>query len=177
MMHPAQLPPVIQGNCLEKGYKFNQLSLYWAKKSDLGPLGVGGLKIKATPTLNEGCTNESGEPCYYDNYSIDSANVHPVNFPEDVGMYYTSDADPKTGESITYSIAGICGNELILYRSGQTTSYGLSSRKETFPAPTLPCKKAPPQPNPQPVPATPQPAMGFFESIVCFFKSLFGASC
>ena len=154
--------------CLTKGYKFNSLSIYW---------------------------NTKDKP-----NSIDPSHL----LLEDVEPYggYVDQSNPLVNEDIEYSIAGFSGEKLVIYKSKQTSEYNDGSPKkvETFasslkniepnkqtpqpnkitPTPT-PSPKITPAPSDQPI-VTPAPSpepikRGFWQSIICFFRGLFGRGC
>lgn len=91
---------------------------------------------------------------------------------------YVDDKNPLVKENIEYSIAKNSDGKLILYKSKQISDYnnGAAEKVETFQNPQQPVKVTP---TPTPAPVTPvQPVkLGFWQSVLCFFESLFGKNC
>lgn len=161
MVESSETNQIKNNECLSKGYKFNSLKIYW--------------NTKDRPN------------------SIDQNNL----LLDNVEVYggYIDQNNPLEKEEIEYSIAGFSSGKLILYKSKQTQEYnnGTPKKVETFANPlknTEPNKVTPTpkpspnitnkptdQPNVAPTPA-PQPVKrGFWQSIACFFRGLFGKSC
>lgn len=164
-----EINPIKNNECLSKGYKFNSLAIYW--------------NTKDKPNL------------------IDQNNLLLNN----VEVYggYIGQGNPLVKENIEYSIAGYSGGKLVLYKSKQISEYnnGMPTKVEAFanplentrpnnqnqqqkkiapsPAPSLSINKTNDQPNIAPTPApSPEPVKrGFWQSVACFFKDLFGGSC
>lgn len=150
--------------CLTKGYKFNSLSIYWTTKEKFNSLDLKNLKLTDITLLLE--------------------NIEPYGG-------YVNENNPLIKEDVEYSIAGFSGGKLILYKSKQTSEYnnGTPKKVETFtnpqqnkitPTPT-PSPKITPVPSDQPV-VTPAPSpepvkRGIWQSIICFFRGLFGRGC
>lgn len=155
--------------CLSKGYKFNTLNIYW---------------------------NTKDEPNTIDPDKILLEDVEPYGG-------YVNENNPLVKEIIEYSIAGFNDDKLVLYKSKHTSQYsdGTPSKVETFASPlqnTQPINKDQQQkevnPTPTPTPnigetnsqtntdpssdPLPEPVQrGFWQSVICFFRSLFGKSC
>lgn len=83
-------------------------------------------------------------------------NIEPFGGHVDQG-------NPLIREEIEYSIAGFSGEKLVLYKSKHTLEYnnGTPKKVETFNSPLT---------NPSPTPVK----RGFWQSIIYFFRSLFG---
>ncbi|OQB44267.1 MAG: hypothetical protein BWY03_00238 [Parcubacteria group bacterium ADurb.Bin159] len=152
--------------CWTKGYKFNSLKIYWNTK--------------------------------------DKSNIIDPNnlLLDDIETYggYVDRSNPLVKENIEYSIAGFSDGKLILYKSKQISEYndGTPMKVETFanplknnepnnqnnqqitPTPNPPSQITP-IPNEQPnIPPTPSPTpvkIGFWQTIICFFRNLFGRGC
>jgi len=154
--------------CLADGHRSNSLSIYWTTKEKFNSIDLENLKLTDITLLLEII---------------------------EVSESYISDSNPLMGEYIEYSIAGFSGEKLIFYKSKQTSEYNDGSPKkvETFsnplgdkelnkinPTPT-PSSEITPTPFDQPIiPPTPSPEpvkRGFWQSIACFFRGLFGRSC
>lgn len=142
---------VKNNECLTKGYKFNSLSIYWNTKNK----------------------SNSVEP---DNLLLE--NVEPYGG-------YVDQNNPLVKEDIEYSIAGFSSGKLVLYKSKQTSEYnnGTPKKVETFSNPlgNKEPNKITPAPSDQPI-VTPAPSpesvkRGFWQSIICFFRGLFGRGC
>ncbi len=153
--------------CLTKGYKFNTLSIYWNTKDKQN--------------------------------TIDSDKI----LLKDIEPYggYIDENNPLVKEDIEYSIAGFNGGKLVLYKSKQGSEYNDDTptkvetfakplqntqpknqdqqQKEVKPTPTPNIDKTNDQSNTTPLPEPfHEPAKkGFWQSIVCFFRSLFGKGC
>jgi len=113
--------------------------------------------------------------------NIDSIAYEGINFSSDLNLLTekfafgegsVDNSNPLVKRDIEYSIAESSDGKLTLYKSKQTSEYndGTPKKIETFnntqPTPT-------PQPTPEPTPVK----RGFWGSIGCFFKSIFGGSC
>ena len=165
--------------CLDKGYKFNTLSIYWTTKEKFDSLNLKGLKLDCEKVESSGRDGE-GNPLYYDVYSPADLTL----LLEDVEPYggYVSIINPLIKETIEYSVAGYSDGKLVVYISKRTSEYsmGLSEKVETFEKPNINNKESinhtsAPEPiqNPEPQPVE----KGFWNSISCFFERLFGGSC
>ena len=168
MVQGSEITQIKNNECLSKGYKFNSLKIYWNTKDNPN--------------------------------SIDQNNL----LLDNVEIYdgYVDQDNPLVKEDIEYSIADFSGGKLILYKSKQTSEYNNGTKKkvETFanslkntqpnnqnPQPT----KITPTPTPSPnitneptnqpnitPPPSPEPIKrGFWQSIICFFRGLFGRGC
>jgi len=152
---------VKNNECLTKGYKFNSLSIYWNTKDKPNSVEPNNLLLE---------------------------NVEPYGG-------YVDQNNPLVKENIEYSIAGFSGGKLVLYKSKQISEYnnGTPKKIETFsnplgnkepnkitPTPT-PSTKITPAPSEQPIVPTPIPEpvakRRFWQSIICFFRGLFGRGC
>jgi len=173
----------IQDNtCLDKGYKFNSLSIYWTTKEKFNTLDLKNLKLESEKVAIGG-RDDDGNPIYMDVYSPSDL----VLLLEHIEPYggYVDESNPLIKETIEYSIAGFSDEKLIVYKSKQTFEYnnGQSNKVETFNKPSVnnqkpnptPEPNINPTPNPEPTP-TPEP-QGFWSKIGCLFKRLFGGSC
>ena len=165
--------------CLDKGYKFNRLYIYWTAKEKFNSLNLKDLKLDSEKVASSGRDDE-GNPAYYDVYSPADLTL----LLEDIEPYggYIDENNPLIKETIEYSVAGYSDNKLVVYKSKQTSEYnnGLSNKVETFEKPNI-NNKEPINPTPtseltqnliqQPV------KKSFWNSISCFFKRLFGGNC
>ena len=137
--------------CLTKGYKFNSLSIYW---------------------------NTKDKPNSIDPNNLLLENVEPYGG-------YVDRNNPLAKEDIEYSIAGFSGGKLVLYKSQQTSEYnnGTPKKVETFSNPlgNKEPNKITPAPSDKPIVTivpSPEPIKGgFWQSIICFFRGLFGRGC
>ncbi|MEM4181783.1 MAG: hypothetical protein QXX68_01355 [Candidatus Pacearchaeota archaeon] len=154
------------GACLEKGYKFNSLNVYWTTKEKFNTLDLKNLKLESKKVVTGGRDN-AGNPVYMDVYSPSDLTL----LLEDVEPYggYVDESNPLIKETIEYSIAGFSDGKLIVYKSKQTSEYnnGQPNKIETFDKPIVNNQRPNPTPKPQ----------GFWSKIGCFFKRLFGRSC
>ncbi len=165
--------------CLDKGYKFNTLHIYYTTKEKFESLNLKDLKLDSEKIEGSGSDKE-GNPLYYDVYS-------PANLTlllEDIEPYggYIDETNPLINETIEYSVAGYSDGKLVVYKSKQTSEYnnGQSNKVETFEKPNInnieptnPALTHEQTQNPEPQPVK----NGFWNSIFCFFKRLFGGSC
>lgn len=165
--------------CLDKGYKFNTLYIYWTTKEIFNSLNLKDLKLLSEKVASGGWDDE-GNPLYYDVYSPADLTL----LLEDIESYggYIDETNPLIKETIEYSVAGYSDGKLVVYKSKQTSEYnnGQSNKVETFEKPKI-NNKEPINPTPTPVPTQnlePQPVKkDFWNSISCFIKRLFGGSC
>ncbi len=147
--------------CWTKGYKFNSLKIYWNTKDKSNSIEPNNLLLDKVEPYGE----------------------------------YIDQNNPLVKEDIEYSIAGFSGGKLVLYKSKRTLEYnnGTPKKVETF---TNPLKNAEPnkitptptpspeitpapteQPNVTPTPSPMPVKRGFWQTIICFFRSLFGKGC
>jgi len=184
--------------CLDKGYKFNSLYIYWTSKEKFHSLNLKDLKLDSKKV--SGGDDGKGNQLYIDVY-------YPADLIlllEDIEPYggYVNENNPLINETIEYSVAGYSDGKLVVYISKRTSEYnnGQSDKVETFEKPNINNKepvhptpspdstqnpninnKEPVYPTPTPEPTqNPEPLpvkKGFWDSISCFFKKLFGGSC
>lgn len=165
--------------CLDKGYKFNTLDIYWTTKENFNSHDLKNLKLDCEKVVSSGIDDE-GNPLYYPIYSPADLTL----LLEDIEPYggYIGRINPLIKETIEYSVAGYSDGKLVVYKSKQTSeyNYGLSNKVETFEKPNINNKEhinhtSTPDPtqNPEPQPVK----KGFWNSISCFFERLFGGSC
>jgi hypothetical protein len=148
--------------CLSMGYKFNQLKVLAAKKSYIDSIGVNNLQVKKVQIPGEcpgGCYSEELSD---KNVFVSDEKIHPYGG-------YIDQGNPLIKETIEYSIAGYSNGKLILYKSKQTSEYnnGTPKKVETFSNPL----------EPTPAPSPELTKRGFWQSIICFFRALFGRGC
>jgi len=164
--------------CLDKGYKFNSLYIYWTSKEKFYSLNLKDLKSDSKKVAggDDGKGNQLYNVVYY------PADL--ILLLEDIEPYggYVNENNPQINETIEYSVAGYSDGKLVVYISKKTSEYnnGQSDKVETFEKPNINTKE-PIYPTPTPEPTqTPEPLplkKGFWNSISCFFKKLFGGSC
>jgi hypothetical protein len=163
---------ITDNECLEKGYKFNSLNIYWTTKEKFNTLNLKNLELESKKVATGGTDNQ-GNPVYIDIYSPKDLTL----LLEDIEPYggYIDESNLLTKETIEYSIAGYQNGELIIYKSKQTSEYnnGQQNKVDTFEKPNVNNQEPNPTPEPKPEPE-PQ---GFWSKIGCFFKRLFGGSC
>lgn len=161
--------------CLDKGYKFNSLSVFWTSKEKFSSLNLTDLKID--PKKVSGGDDKAA---YRDGYSL--ADI--ILLLKDIEPYggYVNEKDPLVNEIIEYSVAGYSDGNLVVYISKKTSGYnnGKPEKVETFEKPNInnkePVYTTPtpwPTQNPEPLPVK----KGFWDSISCFFEKLVGGSC
>ena len=130
-----QLYIINQSECLTKGYKFNSFNVYWAPKSYID--SVGGAQ----------------------NADKNSESMHLIT--SEINPYggYVPDSDPKTNETIEYSLMNA------------SDSYTLQLVSDGVP-PLPPNDTIQPQPQP-PAPTQPSPLSSFW----CWLVGIFGQKC
>jgi hypothetical protein len=174
--------------CLDKGYKFNSLNIYWTKKENFSSLDLKNLSGK----LKNGSR---------DDLMIGHDVYLPTNLTllfEELESFggYVDDSNPLIKETIEYSITEFPNGSLIAYRSKQTYKYnnGQPDKVETFRGPnakptttttttstttstttitSTTSTTTALEPIHEPTPEPP----GFWAGIICFFQKLFGGSC
>jgi hypothetical protein len=135
--------------CLEAD-RFSSLSIYWTTKEKFNSIDLKNLNPADVTLLLDNVDTK--------NQQVDASN-------------------PLRKEDIEYSIAGFSSEKLIFYKSKQTSEYLPDHQKkvETFSNPLDKNPSPAPVVNPTP---SPEPAKrGFWQSIACFFRRLFGKSC
>lgn len=165
--------------CLDKGYKFNRLNIYWTTKENFDHLDIKKLKLDSEKFASSG-QDDDGNPLYSYVYSPADLTL----LLEDIEPYggYIYKNNPLIKETIEYSVAGYSDGKLVVYKSKQTSEYnnGKSNKVETFEKPNI-NNKEPINPTITPEPTQniePQPVKkSFWNSISCFIKRLFGGSC
>lgn len=165
--------------CLDKGYKFNTLGIYWTTKEKFNSINLKDLKLDCDKVESSG-TDYEGNPIYYEVYS--PADLTLLLEDVEPAGGYVSKINPLIKETIEYSVAGYSDGKLVVYKSKRTSEYrmGLSEKVKTFEKPNINNREyinhtSAPDPiqNPEPQPAK----KGFWSSISCFFERLFGGSC
>lgn len=161
---------VEKDKCLSMGYKFNQIKVLAARKSYIDSVGVNNLQTQKVQIPGEcpgGCYSEELSD---KNVFVSDEKIYPYGG-------YIEQNNPLVKEEIDYSIAGFSGEKLILYKSKQISEYnnGAPKKVETFSNPLG--NKEPNKIPPTPTPSPEHVKRGFWQSIVCFFKGLFGKGC
>jgi len=169
MVQGSEINQIKNNGCWSKGYKFNSMAIYW---------------------------NTKDKP-----NSIDQNNL----LLDNVEVYggYIDQSNPLVKENVEYSIAGYSGGKLVLYKSKQTSEYNNDKptkveifanplqntqpnnqnqqQKKVTPTPILSpnINKTNDQPNTTPTSALSPELVkrGFWQSLFCFFRGLFGKSC
>jgi len=167
------------GKCLDKGYKFNTLGIYWTTEEKFNSLNLEDLKLDCEKVASSGIDDE-GNPLYYEVCSPADLTLLLEDVEPDGG--HVSKINPLIKEIVEYSIAGYSNGKLVVYKSKQTSEYsmGIPEKVETFEKPNINNKESinhtsAPDPiqNPEPQPMK----KGFWSSISCFFERVFGGSC
>ncbi|MFA4983659.1 MAG: hypothetical protein WC588_05610 [Candidatus Micrarchaeia archaeon] len=166
-----------QGECLTKGYKFNELNIYWAKKiyidyiGGVGKLDTGSRAVRQMKECIVGqCVPNAG--------TIDNDNLHFIT--SDINPYggYLPDSDPKTSETIEYRLE--CTRQMVpclMAPCEEELSCKLAKVKETTGnggdmPPEPPGNETHPKPqNPAPTPLEP------LQSFWCWLMGVFGGKC
>jgi len=105
------------GKCLDKGYKFNDLGLYWAQKKYVDSIGIENIVI------NTNIGPELWGDAYFKQVTNDP-NIFFITSAIDPGDIWVPDYQTLKARISDYEIAGFVGNEIILYLSRQTSKYG-----------------------------------------------------
>ena len=151
--------------CLPQGYKFNTLSISW---------------------------NTKDQSDIFEPENILLKDISPSGG-------YTDKNDPLVGEVIEYSMVRLSDDRLVLYKSKQISEYndGTPKKIETFASPLQDTQSknqgqqdndiesiSTPTPNidktnkQTDITPSPEPVKkGFWQSIICFFRGLFGKGC
>ncbi|MCZ7401932.1 MAG: hypothetical protein O8C61_06900 [Candidatus Methanoperedens sp.] len=165
--------------CLDKGYKLNSLYIYWTTKEKFHSINLENLKLDSKKVAWSGGDDGNGNTVYYDVYSPANLTLLLENIEPYGG--YVNENNPLINETIEYSVAGYSDGKLVVYISKKTSEYnnGQSAKVETFEKPDINNKESISTPTPEPTQnPEPQPVKtGFWNSISCFFKKLFGGSC
>jgi len=147
MVETYEVYQVEEGKCLDKGYKFNTLNLYWVTKDQFSQLDLKNLDLKSPENklklLLEGVESYGG---------------------------YVEESNPLIKETIEYSITEGLSSDVMIYKSGQISEYndGRPNQIEVFENPGIN--------NPTTITIPPQ-SLGFWGKIFCFFSGLFGKGC
>ncbi len=165
--------------CLDKGYKFNTLGIYWTTEEKFNSLNLKDLKLDCEKVTSSGIDDE-GNPLYYEVYSPAELTLLLEDVEPDGG--YVSKINPLIKETIEYSVAGYSDGKLVVYKSKRTSEYsmGLSEKVETFEKPNINNKESINYTSAPESIQNPEPQLlekGFWNSISCFFERLFGGSC
>lgn len=119
-------------DCLEKGYKFNDLGLYWAQKKYVDSVVIDNIVIN---------TN-IGPNLYGDAYLKQVTNDPNIYFitscidPEDL---WVDDSSALRSQISDYEIAGFIGNEIVLYLAQQIKKYDDGNEDiQIFDSPDIP---------------------------------------
>ncbi|MFH1189034.1 MAG: hypothetical protein V1652_04305 [bacterium] len=144
-----------QNTCLELGYKFNAVKIFAVEKSYADLVGI---------------------------EVLDVSDMHLYGADDIVNPYggLVDNGDPLVKERIEYAISDISDDTVTLYESKHVSEYndGTATRIDTF-SPrqkndSKPIQEENTKIEPQPI--VPQ-RKGFWVTIKCFFKRLFGSSC
>ena len=118
--------------CLDKGYKFNDLGLYWAQKKYVDSIGIENIVIK---------TN-IGPELWGDTYFkqvTNDPNIFFITSALDPGDFWVDDYNNLKSQISDYEIAGFIGNEIVIYLAQQIQQYddGLKDI-QTYDCPDIP---------------------------------------
>lgn len=123
--------------CLDKGYKFNTLYIYWTTKEKFHSINLVDLKLVSKKVAWGGGVDDKGNTVYYDIYS--PADL--ILLLDDIDPYggYVNENNPLINETIEYSVAGYSDGKLIVYKSKRSYEYnnGQSTKVETFEKPNI----------------------------------------
>ncbi|HEX37499.1 MAG TPA: hypothetical protein ENG70_01370 [Candidatus Cloacimonetes bacterium] len=94
--------------CLDKGYKFNDLGLYWAQKKYIDSVGIENIVI------NTSIRPELYGDAYFKQVTNDP-NIHFITSSIDAGDFWVDEFDPLQSQISDYEIAGFIGDEIVLF--------------------------------------------------------------
>ena len=100
------------GKCLDKGYKFNDLGLYWAQKKYVDSIGIENIVIKT----------DIGPELWGDAYFkqvTNDPNIFFITSAIDPGDIWVPDYETLKARISDYEIAGFVGDQIIIYLSKQ----------------------------------------------------------
>jgi len=107
---------IMNKQCLEKGYKFNDLGLYWAQKKYIDSVGIENIVINT----------QIGPELYGDAYFrqvTNDPNIYFITSMIDPGDFWVDDFNHVKKQFSFYEIAGFIGTEIVLYLHQQTNIY------------------------------------------------------
>jgi hypothetical protein len=110
---------IVNNTCLDKGYKFNSMSVYRNTKEKFDSLDLKNLKVRSKKVL-AGWYDEKGNPAYYDKTYPAELNI----LLEDIETNWARlpNNDPLVKQTIEYSIQGYTNWKLI-YQSKEISDY------------------------------------------------------
>lgn len=119
-------------NCLEKGYKFNDLGLFWAQKKYVDSIGIDKIIINSN----------IGPDLYGDAYFkqvTNDPNIFFITSALDPGDFWVDDYNNLKSQISDYEIAGFIGNEIVLYLAQQIQQYDDGHKDiQTYDCPDIP---------------------------------------
>jgi len=119
-------------DCLEKGYKFNDLGLFWAQKKYVDSIGIDKIIINSN----------IGPDLYGDAYFkqiTNDPNIFFITSALDPGDFWVDDYIKLKSQISDYEIAGFIGNEIVLYLAQQIKKYDNGNEDfQTFDCPDIP---------------------------------------
>ena len=124
---------IIKNNeVLQKGYKFNDLGLYWASTKYIDSVGINNIVINSN----------IGPDLYGDEYFkkvTNNPNIFFITSCIDPGDFWVDDVNDLKSQISNYEIAGFIGNEIVVYLAKQIQTFraGDTSIKD-FDLPKIP---------------------------------------
>jgi len=119
-------------DCLEKGYKFNDLGLFWAQKKYVDSIGIDKIIINSN----------IGPDLYGDAYFkqiTNDPNIFFITSALDPGDFWVDDYMELKSQISDYEIAGFIGDEIVIYLVRQIKKYDNGDEDiETFDYPSIP---------------------------------------
>jgi len=119
-------------DCLEKGYKFNDIGLYWAQKKYVDSVGIDNI------VLNTNIGPELYGDAYFRQVTNDP-NIFFITSALDPGDFWVDDLSHLKSQISDYEIAGFIGDEIVIYLAKQIQKYDNSDDKtKIFDCPDIP---------------------------------------
>ena len=117
---------------LQKGYKFNDLGLYWSQKKYVDSVGIENI-----------VTNTDIGPEYYgDEYFkqvTNDKNIYFITSAIDPGDFWVDDHNELKAQISEYEIAGFIGDEIIIYLARQIQTFRIGDNSiSKFDFPEIP---------------------------------------
>ena len=130
---------VIHNNqVLQKGYKFNDLGLYWASGKYVEHVGIENIVINA----------DIGPEFYGDEYFekvTNDPNIYFITSAIDPGDFWVDDHDELKAQISEFEIAGFIGDEIVIYLAKQIRSFRDKDNSiQVFDCPNIPNLKIDP---------------------------------
>jgi len=117
---------------LQKGYKFNDLGLYWASCKYVEHIGIENIVI------NTDIVPEYYEDEYFQQVTNDP-NIHFITSAIDPGDFWVDDNNNLKTQISEYEIAGFIGDEIVIYLARQIQKFSIGDDSiHVFDLPEIP---------------------------------------